>query len=128
MVFRYLKDTLKRMKNTFIPKHPHYSRSWMLPDGTIVVADSYDDTQFDIDDCQRVQGNADAPTVTDLVNSGELFKRSKGGLADVNMLTAAEFSERFLNAYEAAGLRPDIEPESETPVAETPIVETPKTE
>lgn len=120
---------LERVKSFALPKHPQKLRDWILPDGTHVVADSGDDTQFDLDDIARTTGSADAPSVTDLYKSGKLETRPRGMMADVNVLTAAEFSQLFLAQFNLAGQLRDLPKESvETSKVETPKVETPKTE
>lgn len=93
----------------FIPVHPHYYRSWQLPDGSIVYADSYDDTVFDKDERMSVTTNHDAPTITDYVKSGELSELATiNGSPEVTMLSAAEFAAKFVDIFNAAGFVPDI--------------------
>lgn len=129
MILRYLRHGLDRVKSFALPKHPQRLRDWILPDGTHVVADSGDDTQFDLDDIARTTGSANAPSVTDLYKSGKLETRPRGSMADVNVLTAAEFSQLFVAQFNLAGQVRDLPKESvETPKVETPKVETPKTE
>lgn len=99
-----------------LPKHPQMLRDWILPDGTHVVADSGDDVQFDLDDIAKCSGNGDAPSVTDLYQSGKLQSRPQGRLADINVFTAAEFNERFMAAFNAAGRMNDL-PKEAAPVA-----------
>lgn len=96
MIYKYLKNAVKRALDAYIPKHPNPQRYWELPDGSIVVADSYDDVELD------KEGNfRPAPSITDTIKAGNETKL--GGLVNPTIFTAAEFSQKFLRQFAIAG-------------------------
>lgn len=103
------------------PKHPDYVRSFMLPDGTLVVAETYNDTEFD--EFESVE----ATTVSDWIRTGQM-PPTMGSLKPNSIITQAQFCEQFVTAFNAAGLRDAASAEAAAPVVSTPVTEIPKTE
>lgn len=105
------------MKKAQEPEHPHYSRSYELPDGTLVTADS-----FDTQECDHYV-EIEAPSISDMVAVGEKPARIRSG--SVNRLSEVEFAQMFLREFERLGYQPKViseplpEPISEAPVATT---------
>lgn len=99
MIAKYLKNAVNRVKALFIPDHPHFTRCYRLPDGTIVTADSF---QYDEKIDPICEGNI--VTFTDIIASGDQPAKL-GSMAPTSNLTSAQFAQQFLVEFNAAGER-----------------------
>lgn len=111
MITKYVKSASERISKFQIPAHPHYSRSRVLPDGSIEVLNTFDE----------VPGYdpvvyAPVVTFTDFAKAGEM--PPKIGAASVNRLGDLSFADSFRSAFEAAGA---VAP-PESPVPSSPDV------
>lgn len=103
MLLEYLKRCAERIKQNPEPKQPAFCRSWMLPDGTLVTADSYEDTEMDSSNpCNQ-------PDFIDYYNSGQK-PPVVGSLQSTTQMTAAQFSEAFIRKFNSLKTLKDDNP------------------
>lgn len=121
MLYKYMKVALERiMKAPQANQYsPQMSRSWELPDGTLVVADTFDKTEMDNNE------TVNSPSFLD-------FFRSKqkppvmGQMSPSTALTAAEFSQRFLTKFnQLANVKDEHPAETGAPMGATGDAEKP---
>lgn len=112
MLLEYLTKAIERVKNSFQSKiySPQYCRSWELPDGQLVIADTYDETEMDKTEYVK------NPSFLD-------FFRAKqkppviGSLQPSCALTSSQFAQQFLDKFnQLAALKDEHPAENGNPV------------
>lgn len=102
MLLEYLRKAIERVKNS--PQshlyNPQFCRSWELPDGQLVIADTYDETELDKTEVVK------NPSFLD-------YFRSKqkppviGSLSSNTALTSSQFAQQFLDKFNQLSLLKD---------------------
>ena len=115
MFFEYLKNAIERIKAAPQSKiySPQFCRSWELPDGQLVVADTYDLTEMDKKEVTS------SPSFLDFFRAHQK-PPVVGSLNPNNALTAAQFSQVFLAKFNSLNNIKDEHPaENGNPVGAT---------
>lgn len=107
---KYMKKSVKRVKS--LPQASHYSpmlhRSWELPDGTLVTADTYDKTELDEND------EVSSPSFRDYYQSKQK-PPTMGAMSPNTGLTASVFAQQFLSKFHRLSTLQDEHPTEASP-------------